>query len=187
MVELKLIKYKKKYDFIIAPFNSSSEGSGSHWMLSILNLNDKSIIILDSILKPDYFYYEKFQHLIGIFNLFYKINNLELNLNDIRCFICQNSPQQTNKDGKYNYFECGPYVCWYMQRFLLLDFAKRFNQKFKDEISSCILKLTELSNIDVSRKNIKEDHSLKPYLESDFIKNIKVHIEKIKFKNIFYH
>ena len=94
------------------PFNTSFD-YGSHWMLGIVLIEERTLVICNSHLNGDYDYEIYFNNLIRILRL----NELSkgtdiINISDWNFVVCSDLAQQPNS------CDCGVYVCFYVRRIL---------------------------------------------------------------------
>lgn len=168
-----------KYNFIITPINLG----GNHWIISFIYLNRKRIVILDSLLRKDTNdYTDTFKTLKTIFLMYFEISdaNESVNIEEIDCFLCE-CLQQKNR------FECGPFACYYMYVFISLELDKKFDHKFKKEISNCLENFESYSKLffyySYQKKRMEE--RFKIYFQQIYRNKLQILVQKIDYNTLF--
>jgi len=100
MVEEKSIKSK---NLILSLMNTDVQGIGGHWILGIVDQEQKTIILKDtSIVLSDTFYRKYFYYLLKV--LYFSHKEKIFNPNQWKLFVCLDTIQQKNA------YDCGPLV-----------------------------------------------------------------------------
>lgn len=181
LVHLKLNYLKDKdYDQIIIPTNLQS----CHWLLCFISINSSKIILLDSMTSGKNIYLPLFQKLKTILIMYKVLRGIDLNYNEISCFICSDYDQQEITD----IITCGPRTCFSIYRITTLDFDQQYDDNFKEKVAQSLEQLDEVEEISFYSKTdlkYKENETLLEYLKPSFINNLSVNIEFIEMNRFF--
>jgi hypothetical protein len=102
-----MIKKKKMLskELFLALINTEISGGGGHWILGVVNLANKSILILDSSFVSSNTYYQKFNfYLLHILHVAHALEGSPFNPNEWELSVSLDCVQQTNAS------DCGPFV-----------------------------------------------------------------------------